>query len=110
MPAVELLLGFHLLQVEVIAHATIKNKNGLLNAETPLQGFQKPLQRRGVAPIAAQHRQPAVVQRRGLVGPAGFEPATSSTPRKRATKLRYGPNRCPGDNHSVPKGVPPTAD
>ena len=25
------------------------------------------------------------------VGPAGFEPATSSTPRKRPTKLSYGP-------------------
>ncbi len=26
-----------------------------------------------------------------MVGPAGFEPATSSTPRKRPTKLSYGP-------------------
>ena len=26
-----------------------------------------------------------------LVGPAGFEPTTSSPPVKRATKLRYGP-------------------
>ena len=29
------------------------------------------------------------------IGPAGFEPATSSTPRKRPTKLSYGPcSRC----------------
>ena len=28
---------------------------------------------------------------RKLVGPAGFEPTTSTTPRWRATKLRYGP-------------------
>jgi hypothetical protein len=27
-----------------------------------------------------------------MVGLAGFEPTTSSTPRKRATKLRYSPN------------------
>ncbi len=26
-----------------------------------------------------------------MVGPAGFEPTTSSPPVKRATKLRYGP-------------------
>lgn len=26
-----------------------------------------------------------------MVGPTGFEPATSPTPRERATKLRYGP-------------------
>lgn len=26
-----------------------------------------------------------------MVGPTGFEPATPSTPRKCATKLRYGP-------------------
>jgi len=30
--------------VEVTAHAPIKNKNGLLNAETPLQGFILPRQ------------------------------------------------------------------
>ena len=29
------------------------------------------------------------------VGPARFELATSSTPRKRATKLRYGPSMMP---------------
>jgi hypothetical protein len=28
-----------------------------------------------------------------MVGLAGFEPTTSSTPRKRATKLRYSPNK-----------------
>ena len=28
-----------------------------------------------------------------LVGAAGFEPTTSSTPLKRATKLRHAPNR-----------------
>ncbi len=28
-----------------------------------------------------------------LVGPAGFEPTTSSPPVKRATRLRYGPNK-----------------
>lgn len=27
-----------------------------------------------------------------MVGAAGFEPTTSSTPWKRATKLRYAPN------------------
>jgi len=26
-----------------------------------------------------------------IIGPPGFEPGTSSTPRKRATRLRYGP-------------------
>ena len=26
-----------------------------------------------------------------FIGPPGFEPGTSSTPRKRATRLRYGP-------------------
>lgn len=31
-----------------------------------------------------------------MVGPAGFEPATSSTPRKRPTKLSYGPRRRKG--------------
>ncbi len=62
----------------------------------------------GPPPASGSGDQP--LQSRGLVGPAGFEPATSSTPRKRATNLRYGPNRCPGNNHSVPKGVPPTAD
>ena len=29
-----------------------------------------------------------------MVGTTGFEPTTSSTPRKRATKLRYVPNEC----------------
>ena len=28
-----------------------------------------------------------------MVGPTGFEPATSPTPRERATKLRYGPTQ-----------------
>jgi len=28
---------------------------------------------------------------RKIIGPPGFEPGTSSTPRKRATRLRYGP-------------------
>lgn len=29
----------------------------------------------------------------GMVGPAGFEPTTSCTPSKRATRLRYGPKK-----------------
>lgn len=32
-----------------------------------------------------------------VVGPARFELATSSTPRKRATKLRYGPIKLGGE-------------
>lgn len=33
------------------------------------------------------------VKLKKMVGPTGFEPATSPTPRVRATKLRYGPKK-----------------
>jgi hypothetical protein len=37
-----------------------------------------------------------------LVGATGFEPATSSSRTKRATKLRHAPTRVPVDARSMP--------
>ena len=43
------------------------------------------------------HPFPQVLEAEGFrrIGPAGFEPTTSCTPSRRATKLRYGPMNLP---------------
>ena len=43
-----------------------------------------------------------------MVGAAGFEPTTSSTPLKRATKLRHAPNRwhCSRERIAVQQAPP----
>ena len=42
------------------------------------------------SPPAVLDWRPSIFLRK-IIGPPGFEPGTSSTPRKRATRLRYGP-------------------
>ena len=92
-------------RLEEVVHNVFVNSLQLLARQTlpPHAPFYQPSNHRAVRmgplhlPRPSQSPAPRelpwqpLIFLRKIIGPPGFEPGTSSTPRKRATRLRYGP-------------------